>query len=66
MSDILNNQIDSLGISDFLEASKKYTVESFPDLDIGNLFSNSLTGNISNVFPIQEIENIFLKEIIPI
>lgn len=63
MSDILNNQIDSLGISDFLEASKKYTVESFPDLDIGNLFSNSLTGNISNVFPIQEIENIFLKEI---
>ena len=32
-------------------------------IDIGNLFSNSLTGNISNVFPIQEIENIFLKEI---
>ena len=55
MNDILNNQIDSLGISDFLEASKKYTVESFPDLDIGNLFSNSLTGNISNVLPIQEI-----------
>lgn len=63
MEDILNNQIESFGISDFLKASKEYTKEIFPDLDIMNLFNNSLSGNITNVFSLQNIGKLFLNEI---
>lgn len=63
MEDILNNQIETLGISKFLNASKEYTKEAFPDLDIIDLFNNSLKGNITNTFSIQNIGKIFLNEI---
>ncbi len=63
MEDILNNQIETFGISKFLNASKQYTEEVFPDLDIMNLFNNSLSGNITNVFSLQNIGKIFLNEI---
>lgn len=63
MEEILNNQINLFGISNFLSESKKYTEKFFPNLDINTLFSNSLKGDISNVFVGQKIENIFLGEI---
>lgn len=63
MEDILNEQIDSFGIGDFLKASKSYTEEFFPNLDIENLFSNSLSGNIMEVFSVKNIGTFFLNEI---
>lgn len=63
MQEILNEQMDSLGINDFLNASKIYTEEVFPDLDIVTLFNNSINGNISNTFNIKNIGEIFLNEL---
>lgn len=63
MEDILNKQIDSFGITNFLSASKNYTEKFFPDLNLTNLFTNSLKGDISNVFSNQNIGNLFLNEL---
>lgn len=63
MQEILNEQMDSLGINDFLNASKIYTEEVFPDLDIVTLFNNSINGNIRNTFNIKNIGEIFLNEL---
>ena len=45
---ILTSQADSLGISTFLSDSKKYTEDTFGDIDISELFTKSITGNIDN------------------
>lgn len=54
---LLESQSDSLGISTFLSDSKKYTKETFEDLDIGDIFKESITGNIDN----SKILNIILS-----
>ena len=45
---ILTSQADSLGISTFLSDSEKYTEETFGEIDISELFTKSITGNIDN------------------
>ena len=45
---ILTSQADSLGISTFLSDSKKYTEDTFGNIDISDIFTKSLTGNIDN------------------
>ena len=45
---ILSSQSDSLGISTFLSDSEKYTEETFGEIDISELFTKSLTGNVDN------------------
>ena len=45
---ILTSQADTLGISTFLSDSKKYTEDTFGDIDISELFTKSLSGNIDN------------------
>ena len=45
---ILTSQADSLGISTFLSDSKKYTEDTFGNIDISELFTKSLSGNIDN------------------
>ena len=45
---ILTSQADSLGISTFLSDSKKYTEDTFGEIDISELFTKSITGNIDN------------------
>ena len=45
---ILTSQADSLGISTFLSDSKKYTEDTFGNIDVSELFTKSLTGNIDN------------------
>lgn len=45
---ILSSQSDSLGISTFLSDSEKYTKDTFGDVDISELFTKSITGNIDN------------------
>lgn len=63
MDDILNKQIDTLGINNFLNLSKKYTEEFFPDLDITNLFNSSLKGDISGILGIKNIGQVILNEL---
>lgn len=57
MDEFINSQKSMLGISDFLENAKKYTQESFPNLDINDLFSSAISGNISNNLGTSKILN---------
>ena len=49
MEEILNSQVESLKIKDFLDSAQNYTKEIFPDLNINNMFTDSLTGKIDNI-----------------
>ena len=46
--EILESQQDSLNISSFIEETKKYTQNTFEDLDMGEIFSSAITGDIDN------------------
>ena len=59
---ILNSQKESLEISDFIEVSKKYTNESFKDLNLQNVFENAITGRIGNTNLFNSILNILGRE----
>lgn len=63
MSELLTSQSNELGINQFLTSAQKYTETVFPYLDIQNLFTNAISGNIGNVFNMENIGNIFLSEI---
>ena len=47
-ANIISSQTDALGISTFLSDSEAYTKETFGDIDINELFIQSLSGNIDN------------------
>lgn len=47
-TNILKSQQESLGISDFIEESNKYTKENFKDINLQNIFENAITGRIGN------------------
>lgn len=47
-TNILKSQQESLGISDFIEESNKYTKENFKDINLQNIFENAITGRIEN------------------
>ncbi|MBE5820536.1 MAG: hypothetical protein E7310_06995 [Clostridiales bacterium] len=40
--------MEALNISRFINEGEKYTKEVFPDIEISELLSNALTGNIDN------------------
>ncbi len=46
--DIIESQQESLGINSFIEEADKYTGDVYEDIDMGELFSSSITGNIDN------------------
>ncbi len=62
--EILESQQDSLNISSFLEEAQKYTEGSFEDIDMGELFSAAITGNIDNSTIAKSIVGIVGKEIL--
>ena len=59
---ILESQQKSLGISDFIDASKKYTQETFKDIDLQNIFEDAITGRIGNINLINSFLNIIGRE----
>lgn len=50
MNEIIESQSNLLGINDFLNQAKEYSQNSFPNLDIVQIFKSSISGNIGNVF----------------
>lgn len=60
---ILESQQKSLGISEFIDASKKYTQESFEDIDLQNIFEDAITGRIGNTNLFNSFLNILGREI---
>lgn len=48
-TEIIDSQKQNLKISDFINESQKYTKESMPGIDLNNLLSTAISGNIDNV-----------------
>ena len=61
-SEVLESQQESLGISDFISTSKKYTDKTFEDIDIQNIFKGAITGRIGNTNLFNNILNILGRE----
>ena len=52
---ILESQQDSLDINSFIEEEDKYTENVYEDIDMGELFSSAITGDIDNETIIKSI-----------
>lgn len=59
---ILESQQETLGISDFIDASRKYTEDNFEDLDLQNIFEEAITGRIGNSNLFNSFLNILGRE----
>lgn len=46
--EIIESQQESLDINSFIEEADKYTKNVYEDIDMGELFSSAITGNIDN------------------
>lgn len=44
---LIESQLDALNLSSFIQEGEKYTKDSFGDLDIGELLSSAITGEIN-------------------
>lgn len=60
--EIITSQKSSLNIGKFLEEAKKYTADTFEDLDYDELLSSAMNGNINNSSLVKGIINIIGKE----
>lgn len=60
---VIKSQQESLGISDFINTSKKYIEGNFKDIDLQNIFQSAITGRIGNTNIFNNILNIFGREI---
>lgn len=61
--EILEEQKQSFGISDFLKQAKKYSGDFLEDIDISEMLSSAITGKIDNTTIYKKILNIFGTEI---
>lgn len=59
---ILKSQQESLGISDFINTSKKYTQENFENIDLENVFEDAITGRIGNTNLFNNLLNLIGRE----
>ena len=59
---ILESQQKSLGISDFINAAKEYTKDTFEDIDLQNIFEDAITGRIGNTNLFNSFLNILGRE----
>ena len=45
---IMKSQQEALNINSFIQEADKYTQDVYEDLDMGELFTSAITGNIDN------------------
>ena len=63
-NDIINVQKDNLNISDFMKEAEKYTKTSMPGIDLNNLLSTAISGNIDNVKLMKLLFSLLGKEVL--
>ncbi|MBR2705176.1 MAG: stage III sporulation protein AE [Clostridia bacterium] len=63
LDDVIKMQEDSLGITDFIQESNKYTEDLLSDIDMQDLFKDALKGKIDNRAISKCFFQIFGKEI---
>lgn len=61
--DIMKAQEDSLGITDFIQESNKYTSGSFSDIDIKDVFDGAITGSMDNKQILKGVLRLFGKDL---
>lgn len=61
---IVNNQLESLDLSSFIEEGEKYTKEIIPDINIKKLITQSITGEIDNSMLYKAALRLLGKEIV--
>lgn len=61
--DVLEEQKSMLNISDFIKEANKYSEETFPDLDIGEILNSAIKGEIKGDFWKSLIFNVLGKEV---
>ena len=59
----IKSQEESFGINSFIENSKKYTGEFFEDIDINNILSSAIKGEIDNSTIYKKILNLLGREV---
>ena len=62
--EILESQQDSLDINSFIEEADKYTKDVYENIDIGELFSSAISGNIDNETIIKSVIKAVRRRII--
>ncbi len=62
-NEILANQQESFGISDFIKETQKYSGEFLEDIDISEMLNEALTGKVDNNKIYKKILNLFGTEI---
>lgn len=60
---IIESQKDTLKISSFIKEAKDYTKEVFPDIDMNNIFTNAIKGEVSTNIVFKSILDLFGKEL---
>lgn len=63
MNEIIESQSNLLGINDFIKQAGEYTKNSFPDLNISQIFNDSISGNVGNIFNSFGISSFFSNEL---
>lgn len=61
--EIMKSQEDSLGITDFIQESNRYTTEHFSEVDLQEIFQSAISGNINGKEISSSIFKIFGNEI---
>lgn len=61
--EIINVQKDNLKISDFIKESEKYTKDNMPGLNLNEIFSSAITGDIDNIKMMHILFNLVSKEL---
>ena len=63
-TEIIQEQMSILNISDFIDKSEAYTEEAFPNLDVNDLLNSAISGKINNKTIYSSILSLFGKEVI--
>ncbi|MBO5349520.1 MAG: stage III sporulation protein AE [Clostridia bacterium] len=63
MNDIMKSQEDSIGVTDFIQESSKYTENVFDDIDLNEILTSAISGNVDNKKLLKNVWKIFGSEI---
>lgn len=61
---MINEQQENFGISDFIDETQKYTKDFSQDINVSEMINSAITGKIDNSTLLKKLLNIFGKEIV--
>ena len=61
---MIKEEQDTFGISDFVKETDKYTNDFFDDINISDVLNSAITGKVDNNSILKKILNLFCREIV--